>query len=253
MKRVSSDFHQFHTVNDEAKAKLKYQTLANEFLELQKEFVSKKRKLKAAKQKRDTFFAEVRFLRQRQKYLYRIKHSNKGEDLLRLPNSDEEINIAEGERNLSAYEAAPGKSNSKTEEVGGQNQVLEKERRFASRLKNGLIHGKAVDERKISRHDQFTFQIQEGSYVMNKSAAIMIRFLLVSTSFALSTDDDFSSAYVTADVGFGSVRTFSDDKDLSSVDVHAGAKHLKSTFFADYRKLILLHMKINVTKPVNQR
>lgn len=167
MKRASLDFHQSHTVDEEAKAKLKHQRLANEFLELQKEFVLKKRKLKAAKQKRDTFFSEVRFLRRRQKYLYKIKHSNKGKDLLLFPNSDEEIDVSEGERNLSVYEAAPGKSDSvlvsnshmKSEEDGGQHQVLERELRFANEPKNGLLRGKAVEKRKISRHDQFTLQV----------------------------------------------------------------------------------------------
>ncbi|CAI9771693.1 unnamed protein product [Fraxinus pennsylvanica] len=162
MNRASLDFHQSHT----AKAKLKYQTLANEFLELQKEFVSKNRKFKAAKRKRDKFFAEVRFLRRRHKILCRIKDSNKGKDLLHLQNSDEEINAVEGERNHSASEAAAENSDAnlvsnshvKSEEDGGRHQVLEKEPRFGNGPKSGLIHDKVVGKRKISQLDQYTLQ-----------------------------------------------------------------------------------------------
>ncbi|KAL2472399.1 Uncharacterized protein Adt_40535 [Abeliophyllum distichum] len=167
MKRTSVDFQHSHNVDEESKAKLKYQTLANEYLELQKEFVSKKRKLKGAKQRRDKFFAEVRFLRRRHKYLCRIKDSNKEKDLLHLQNSDKEINAVEGERNRSAYDAAAGNSDAilvsnshmKSEDDGGQHQVLEKEKRLAKWPKNGLVRDKAAEKRKISRHDQFTLRV----------------------------------------------------------------------------------------------
>ncbi|XP_022858388.1 uncharacterized protein LOC111379262 isoform X2 [Olea europaea var. sylvestris] len=160
MNRASTDFHQSHTVDEEGKAKLKYQTLANEFLELQKEFVSKKRKLKAAKRKRDKVFAEVRCLRQRRKILHRIKDSNKGKDILHLQNLDEEINVVEGERNHSASEVAAGNSDAipKSEEDGRQHQVLEKEPGFGNGPKSGLIRDKVVGKRKISQHDQYTLQ-----------------------------------------------------------------------------------------------
>ncbi|PIN11911.1 hypothetical protein CDL12_15495 [Handroanthus impetiginosus] len=61
MKRDSVSFDQSHVADDEANAKVKYQSLLKEYLELQKVFVSKKRKLQAAKQKRETILAEVRY------------------------------------------------------------------------------------------------------------------------------------------------------------------------------------------------
>ncbi|KAL2489938.1 uncharacterized protein Fot_43230 [Forsythia ovata] len=105
-----------------------------------REFVSKKRKLKGAKRRRDKFFAEVRIF---SICKIQIKKS--------IP--------VEGERNCSAYDAAAGNSDAilatnshmKSEDGGGQHQVLEKERRIAKWPKNGLTRDKAVDKRKISQ------------------------------------------------------------------------------------------------------
>ncbi|XP_070048084.1 uncharacterized protein [Nicotiana tomentosiformis] len=59
MKRSIEGFNQLNTADEVAKAKLKQKHLLNEFLELQKEFVSKKRKLQAAKQRRDIILGEI--------------------------------------------------------------------------------------------------------------------------------------------------------------------------------------------------
>ncbi|XVE71272.1 hypothetical protein DITRI_Ditri10aG0137700 [Diplodiscus trichospermus] len=74
MKRSSLNSHrQYNSVDEEARARLKHQNLLEEYLELQKEFVSMKKKLQTVNQKRETLLAEVRFLRQRYSYLSMTK------------------------------------------------------------------------------------------------------------------------------------------------------------------------------------
>ncbi|OAY27497.1 hypothetical protein MANES_16G130300v8 [Manihot esculenta] len=111
----------------EASFKLKQQNLLQDFLGLQKDFVSKKRKLQMTKQKRDILLAEVRFLRQRHKYLMAMQWHN-------LQQAQEPI--------------PPQNSSMQTEDVG-------KLWRTETKLKNGIINGKRV-KKKISWKDQST-------------------------------------------------------------------------------------------------
>ncbi|KAK4277252.1 hypothetical protein QN277_015273 [Acacia crassicarpa] len=75
MKRGSVNSHQFYGSFDDRKVKHKYHCLSEDFLELQKEFVSKKKKLQTQEQKRDMLVEEVRFLRQRYNYLTKSQFS----------------------------------------------------------------------------------------------------------------------------------------------------------------------------------
>ncbi|XP_041018081.1 uncharacterized protein LOC121260323 [Juglans microcarpa x Juglans regia] len=64
MKRVvSMDPYQSRPINEEARVNLKYQILLQEYLELQKEFISKKKRLQNATVNRETLSAEVRYNR----------------------------------------------------------------------------------------------------------------------------------------------------------------------------------------------
>ncbi|QCD99217.1 hypothetical protein DEO72_LG7g498 [Vigna unguiculata] len=56
-----------YSIEDE-KNNLKYNFLLEDYLQIQKEYVSKKRKLQAEKRKRDKLVQEVRFLRQKYKH-----------------------------------------------------------------------------------------------------------------------------------------------------------------------------------------
>ncbi|KAF4373179.1 hypothetical protein CsatB_008535 [Cannabis sativa] len=73
MKRVSVNSRQSQLQKDEAVINLRHQCLLQDYLELQKEFVSKKKKLKVVTETRDTLLAEVRFLRQRLTYLQNVQ------------------------------------------------------------------------------------------------------------------------------------------------------------------------------------
>ncbi|KAK4435751.1 hypothetical protein Salat_0738600 [Sesamum alatum] len=167
MKRASFVLSQSHVSGDEAKAKLKYQTLLKEYLELQKEFVSRKRKLQAAKQKKETILAEVRFLRRRRKCLLKTQSPNVDEVPLHLPNADVESNALQGKGTHSTSEASPEKfdqhllpnSSVKKEKGKVNEQVHEGEARFTIKLKNHLVHEKGVGKRKISWPDRVTLKV----------------------------------------------------------------------------------------------
>ncbi|KAG6706673.1 hypothetical protein I3842_07G232500 [Carya illinoinensis] len=85
---VSMDPYQSHPINEEARVNLKYQILLQEYLELQKEFVSKKKSLQNATVNRETLLAEVRFLRKRHKYLLKLQSPKSEPEFVQRKNSD---------------------------------------------------------------------------------------------------------------------------------------------------------------------
>ncbi|KAF5456828.1 hypothetical protein F2P56_026264 [Juglans regia] len=89
MKRVvSMDPYQSRPINEEARVNLKYQILLQEYLELQKEFISKKRRLQNATVNRETLLAEVRFLRKKHKYLLKVQSPKGEQEFVQRKNSD---------------------------------------------------------------------------------------------------------------------------------------------------------------------
>ncbi|KAL1315308.1 uncharacterized protein [Arachis hypogaea] len=78
MKRAAVNSSQFCGSVKNSKLSNKYNGLLEDYLEIQKEYVSKKRKLKVEKQKRDILLEEVRFLRRRHRHLTKL-HSAKVE------------------------------------------------------------------------------------------------------------------------------------------------------------------------------
>ncbi|KAA8525577.1 hypothetical protein F0562_007432 [Nyssa sinensis] len=168
MKRASLNFHQSQAVEEEARAKLKHQTLLQEFLELQKEFVAKKRKLQAEKKNRETLFAEVRFLRQRRRYLLKIKAPalEVEKDYVQLQNSAIKRKVLERGRDWSDGEVALGNPypvlasslNLRDEEEGGGREELVRGPLRIEKHKNYLIDEKKLGKKKISWQDQLVFQ-----------------------------------------------------------------------------------------------
>uniref|UniRef100_A0A5B7BLI9 Uncharacterized protein n=1 Tax=Davidia involucrata TaxID=16924 RepID=A0A5B7BLI9_DAVIN len=170
MKRASVDFHQSHAADEEARAKLKHQTLLQEYLELQKEFVAKKRKLQAGKQKREILLAEVRFLRRRQRYLLKIKAPKLDveKDFVQQQNSDIQKKVLIRGRNWSVSEAALGNPNPvflssqnlrDEEEEGGGREELVREPLRIEKHKNYLIDEKRLGKKKISWQDQVPLSV----------------------------------------------------------------------------------------------
>ncbi|KAJ8528158.1 hypothetical protein K7X08_021850 [Anisodus acutangulus] len=87
MKRVALESSSYG-VFDDPKARLKHQTLFQDYKELQKETDGIRHKLEDSKLRKRRLLAEVRFLRQRHKYLLQSKSLRppKGKELVSLPN-----------------------------------------------------------------------------------------------------------------------------------------------------------------------
>ncbi|KAL8063570.1 hypothetical protein ABFX02_01G035300 [Erythranthe guttata] len=143
-KRASVSFDQPRTiVDDDATAKIKYQTLLTEYLELQKAFVSSKRKLQAAKQKRETVLSEVRFLRRKRKHLSKIRNHSTSET---APENFDQVVVS--------------CSSSKNEEAQGNKPVNEEKNiRLTKKPKSRVVHDKGTGKRKISWPDQVTLKV----------------------------------------------------------------------------------------------
>ncbi|XP_059658249.1 uncharacterized protein LOC132304536 isoform X1 [Cornus florida] len=174
MKRapVNSIPQSHRAVDVEDRAKLKYQTLLQEYLELQKEFVSKKRKFQATKQKKDTLLGEIRFLRRRRKYLLRIRSSKLGvEKNVQPQESDMERKMLERVRNYSVNEAALGNPhpilvsnpNSRGPPSRRTRTVTEpvtEPLRVEKKHKNSLIDDKRrLDKKEMSWQDQMSLRV----------------------------------------------------------------------------------------------
>ncbi|XP_009796790.1 uncharacterized protein LOC107802915 isoform X1 [Nicotiana tabacum] len=169
MKRSIEGFNQLNAVDEEAKAKLKQKHLLNEFLELQKEFVSKKRKLQAAKQRRDIILGEILFLKQRRRYLLKSQssHVDSERDIPHMKNFDTESEVPKEERFNSGYDAAgetarpafTSKFNSGYE-VGDDEALAGRDvLRLEFLPKNYLIDDSGVGKKKLSWHGEVTFKV----------------------------------------------------------------------------------------------
>ncbi|GMN35248.1 hypothetical protein TIFTF001_005180 [Ficus carica] len=177
MKRVSIISPQ--SSPEDARIRQRHQCLLQDYLELQKEFVSKKKKLQTAKQKRETLFTEVRFLRRRQAYLLKMQSSKPETEHVQHQNSNvhPEISAKEWYDNVNVNEAVrsshTGASEMKSILVCGlvvilihilQGSIEEKKAnkegiRLQKKPKNWLINGKRVGKKKISVQDQVVLEV----------------------------------------------------------------------------------------------
>lgn len=152
-------------VGEEASAKLKQQRLLEDYLEVQKEFVSKKKKLQIAKQKREILLAEVRFLRRRHEHLkLRSEKLEVNQGLVARENSSAQSRMLANNVNHGVNEVSSNKlppvlvahpilgdedwDRERKEEVVLESLRVEKKR------KNHTITEKRVGKKKISWQDQ---------------------------------------------------------------------------------------------------
>ncbi|CAK7353958.1 unnamed protein product [Dovyalis caffra] len=163
-KRVAVSSHQSQLVDEKAMDTLKYRNLLEDFLVLQKDFVSKKRKLRTVEQKRDVLLAEVRyvlctldlyerFLRRRHKFLMKMQSDN---HQLEQGSISEKASCMEDlvpRKSSPIGDLDPGKYAAMQYEA----KVVGKPLRVNKKPKNGLINGKSVGKKKIVLQDQVIF------------------------------------------------------------------------------------------------
>lgn len=157
-------------VDEEARARQKHQSLLQDFLELQKDFVAKKKKFQTAKQKRATLLAEVRFLRRRHKHLLKIKSAEleREQDCIQPQKSVIESKMHTKGRHYSITAASledrppvfdPKLILGAEEEGGSKEQVIREPLRVDKKPKNCLINDKRVGKKKISWQDQVALKV----------------------------------------------------------------------------------------------
>lgn len=154
MKRASVIFQEFN-VGDEAK--LKHQTLSREYLELQKDFVSKKRKLRTAMQKRDNLVAIVKFLRQKRRYLLNCQPmaTELESNLVDSQNVDRERSILAEDSKHTTKETSVG-CEGKEERKGLEKHEVREVTRAQKIPRKYVIDDKRLGKKKISWRDQLT-------------------------------------------------------------------------------------------------
>ncbi|XP_060171763.1 uncharacterized protein LOC132602951 [Lycium barbarum] len=106
MKRVALESSPY-VVFEDNKARLKHQTLFQDFQELHRETSDMRNKLEDAKMRKQRLLAEVHFLRRRHKYLLQMKSSSHPEQQVytALPNSEFNFKNGMKDRFLSKKEA----------------------------------------------------------------------------------------------------------------------------------------------------
>lgn len=172
MKRSIEDFNGISFVDEEeSKSKLKQKNLLNELLELQKDFVYKKRKLQAAKLRRDNILGEILFLKQRRRYLLKSQSFNVASErsISHLKKHfDAESEVPKEERSNSGYDAAVGTARpAVTSKFNSEHEVGYEEPlaggdvlRMEYVPKNYLIDdNNRVGKKKLSWHGQVTLKV----------------------------------------------------------------------------------------------
>ncbi|CAB4265878.1 unnamed protein product [Prunus armeniaca] len=157
MKRVAVNSHKSQPVDEEARLNFRHESLLQDYLERQKEFVSKKKKLQAARQKRDILLGEIGFLRRRHRHLLKIK-SAETEPEVQQQKSDIQPKKFSRKRKSDANEAVLNKPSQVSPEGGGE-QIVSEPIRVEKKPKNCLVDDKKVGKKKIALQDQVALNV----------------------------------------------------------------------------------------------
>ncbi|KAK7320652.1 hypothetical protein VNO77_30319 [Canavalia gladiata] len=135
MKRNSVNSRQPYGPLEDAKLTFRYYSRLEDYLELQKEYVSKKKKLRVEKQKREILLNEVRFLRHRRRYLTKSQLAKVESELGPLQSEDINYVSIEKERNCIANETSIQQESNGKEELEGKTLSIEKPMNFSTNEK----------------------------------------------------------------------------------------------------------------------
>ncbi|GMG99303.1 hypothetical protein Nepgr_001143 [Nepenthes gracilis] len=156
--------------DDELRTMRKHQTPLPDYLGLQKEIVSKKRKLHEAKQRKAILLAEIRFLRQRRKFLLKgpSQRMNR-EQVFVLPQKQVAECKAHVKERYCGSNAKALENQNPTMETPLKSGHAEKSNSkeavgmepfgVVSKIKNLLKRGNKVDKRNVAWQDQLTLKV----------------------------------------------------------------------------------------------
>ncbi|GLT85229.1 hypothetical protein SLE2022_034250 [Rubroshorea leprosula] len=166
MKRVPLYPHQPNSMDNQAKARSKHQTLLEDYLELQKDFVSMKKKLQKKKQERETLWAEVRFLRRRHEYLTMLESQKLELEQYSVEPQDSKMLAKDNSHGADGtpgnkISSPPALNSAAVEEKGdrGNKKEAQDPLRVEKKRKGSLISRKKVEKKKISWQDPVALRI----------------------------------------------------------------------------------------------
>ncbi|KAH9608225.1 hypothetical protein KSS87_023858 [Heliosperma pusillum] len=155
--------------DDEAKLKEKHQGLLQDYFVLQKECVSKKRKLKESREKKITLLDEIRFLKRRRNFLLKNQMQNSEQrETVKLHKTDAKYNAESSRRYMNASASTSGQAfqNHRPPMIPIRNPVTSGEEVVAStplnsgkKMKSLFTNGKRQEKRKISWQDQLALKV----------------------------------------------------------------------------------------------
>ncbi|CAN6582839.1 unnamed protein product [Malus baccata var. baccata] len=155
MKGAAGNCKQSQPADEETRTKFRHESLLQDYLLRQKEFVSKKKMMQDAKQKRDVLLAEIRFLRRRYSHLLKIK-SAETEPEVRHQNSDVQPKKL-ARKKKDANEAVVNKPSRVSPEGGGGGggveHIVSEPVRVEKKRKNHVVNGRKVGKKKIAVQD----------------------------------------------------------------------------------------------------
>ncbi|XP_050364081.1 uncharacterized protein LOC126782803 [Argentina anserina] len=148
--KTTSEAHP--VVDDRAKLQFRHHTLLQHHLDLQKEVVTKKKKLQAAQQRRGILLAEIRYLKRRQRHLLKLNSAEtKPQVVQRHETSNTKLNKFSRRRNREAVLSKHSQVVHEEGEQLGRDPIVEE--KSNSRLTNE----KRVGKRKIDVQDEVAF------------------------------------------------------------------------------------------------
>lgn len=156
-------------VDDDQKFRDKHQVLLQEYLVLQKDCVSKKRKLKEAKERKKALLDEIRFLKQRRSFLLRIQSENGEQQQIAVQSQKTDANRDMEQSARSLYASEPSFRNPMQTSKpiidsmwnsgsSGKGEVGFPPLRIGKKPKDLFANGKRAEKRKISWQDQVSLK-----------------------------------------------------------------------------------------------
>lgn len=153
-------------VDEVTKIREKHQSLLQDYLVLQKECVSKKRKLKESKERKETLLHEIRFLRRRRNLLLKMQSQNteQQQDFIQSQNTHAKYEVGPSGRYASTSEPALQNSQLAIGSIWNSASVAKEEVGFPSvklgkKPKDLFNNGKRAEKRKISWQDQVALKV----------------------------------------------------------------------------------------------
>ncbi|KAK9698152.1 hypothetical protein RND81_08G085500 [Saponaria officinalis] len=159
-------------VDAEAKLKEKHHGLLQDYLYLQKECVSKKRKLKESTERKVTLLDEIRFLKHRRNALLKkqLQNSQQNQEVIQSHKTYTKYNTDSSKRymNGGASTSTSGQASQnhrppiapiRNSVSGGKEAAASPPVNLGKKAKNVFTNGKRADKRKISWQDPLALKV----------------------------------------------------------------------------------------------